>query len=176
MLAINQAVDPIYLDKINTVDWLSWPNQRDEHWNGDNDLFRRRELFKGFPVQIEIDQQVELLLPEINRLANTAYTHVGSSWYLCEPGFWCPMHTDGHKNNVMIIYWQTPGPEYGTTFYHSESVDDVRHEFPGTPNTGFFANYRPRIGRPWGDMWHASLRPVPRGRYRLMSMYEFYWR
>lgn len=151
------------------------PYQHDEHWMTD-DRFRRRDLIKAAEIYNEIDREVEKLLPEINRLANTAFSHMGSTWYLCEPGFWCPMHTDGHKNNVMIIYWHTPGAHHGTTYYNSDNPQDVMHEFLGTPNTGFFANYRPRMGRPWVDMWHASLSPVPRGQYRLLSLYELYLR
>jgi hypothetical protein len=84
------------------------------------------------------------------------------------------MHTDGEKPNVMIIYWQAPGPAFGTTFYNSPDPADIYHEFHGLPNTGFFANYEPDAGEPWPKMWHASLAQVPVDSYRLLTQYEFY--
>lgn len=169
LLAITQAVDPIYLDKINSVNWLAQPWQPDDHWS---DSFRRRILIEPSDLMHAVDQDIMALLPDINRACGTDYTGVGSTWHICEADFVCMMHTDGFKSNVMIIYWQTPGLEFGTTFYNSNDSSDVFYQFPGVPNTGFFANYKPRIGRPWPEMWHASLKAVPQGEYRLMTQYE----
>lgn len=173
LFAIRDVISSKYLEKINSVDWLHYPWQKDPHWAAD-DRFCRRELAKDTVLLNEIDQQVALLLPEISKAANKDYVRVGSSWYLCEPTFVCPMHTDGRKANVMIMYWKIPGPEFGTTFYNSNDPNDVFYEFASVPNTGFFVDYEPDAGEPWSDMWHASLLPVPPDTYRLMTLYELY--
>ena len=152
LLAITRAVDPHYLKDLNPT-------------------FRRR-ILEPCDLMHAIDECVQLLVPAINRLCNQSYDHADGQWQICEPDYLCPMHTDGHKPNVMIIYWQTPGPEFGTTFYNSPDPTDVFHEFPGIANTGFFANYKPRIGRPWPEMWHAALNQVPANSYRLITQYE----
>lgn len=173
LLAVTQAVDPIYLEQLNRTDWLSRDWIPDDHWQ-ENGAFRRRILSSHCDLMQAIDHDIQKIVPEINRLCNTGYVDARSTWHICESGFRCDMHTDGHKPNVMIVYWQTPGPDFGTTFYNSTDPLDVFHEFSGLPNTGFFANYQPRIGRPWPEMWHASLVPVPIGQYRLMTQYQFY--
>lgn len=170
LLAITRAVEPRFVKDINRIDWLSraWEPE-DEYYR--NPTFRRR-ILEPCDLTRAIDESVQQLVPEINRLCNQTYRQADGQWQICEPDYLCPMHTDGHKPNVMIIYWQTPGPEFGTTFYNSTDPADVFHEFPGMPNTGFFANYKPRIGRPWPEMWHASLIPVPINSYRLITQYE----
>lgn len=169
LLAITQAVDPIYLEQLNRIDWLSRDWFPDSHWDWN---FPRRILRDHCDLMNTIDRDLQSLVPVVNRFCNTTYSFVQSVWQICEPGFVCPMHTDGQKPNVMIIYWQTPGPEFGTTFYNSPDPTDVFHEFPGVPNTGFFAEYRPRPGNPW-KLWHAALNTVPKGSYRLMTQCEF---
>lgn len=171
LFSVQLALEPEYIKRLNQVDWLSRPYEMDDH-SKQSDTFRRRILTECLDVQEMIDLEIQKLVPLINEMAGTNYTSAGSTWQICEPNFVCPMHTDGHKPNVMIIYWQTPGPEFGTTFYNSTDPADVFHEFPGIPNTGFFANYKPRIGRPWPEMWHASLIPVPANGYRLITQYE----
>ena len=171
LLAVTQAVDPEYLDKINSVDWLRRAYEMDEH-SRVSSAFRRRILMPC-DLQDAVDREIQRLLPIICAVSGQSYEWIASSWQICEPNWVCPMHTDGHKPNVMIIYWQTPGPEFGTTFYNSSDPTDVWHEFAGIPNTGFFANYEPNPGESWPELWHASLQSVPAGSYRLLTRYEF---
>lgn len=171
LLAITQAVNPVYLERLNRIDWLSRDWRADDHWYADS-TFRRRILNDRCDLMQAIDLDILKMIPDINRICGTQYFTAGPIWHLCESGFVCPMHTDGHKRNVMIIYWQTPGSEFGTTFYNTKETDDVFWEFPGEPNTGFFANYEPGDDGEWPQMWHASLQPVPANGYRLMTQYE----
>lgn len=173
LLAITQAVDTKYLEQLNQIDWFTRAWRKDFCYD-ENPTFRRRVLLDRCDLMHSIDQDILGLIPDINHLCDTTYRTGGSVWHLCEGNFVCPMHTDGQKPNVMIIYWQTPGPTFGTTFYNSSDVTDVFHEFAGDPNTGFFANYEPAVGEPWPEMWHASLAQVPASSRRLMSQYEFH--
>lgn len=173
LLAIPQAVDLVYLAELNTIDWLARAWRPDDHYY-ENGTFRRRVLLDDCDLTQAIDIDIQRLIPDINRLCGTRYRTAGSVWHICESDFVAPMHTDGEKPNVMIIYWQTPGPAFGTTFYNSSDPVDIHHEFAGLPNTGFFANYEPDVGEPWPKMWHASLASVPVGQYRLMTQYEFH--
>jgi len=172
LLSITQAVDQNYLHQLNNIDWLTYSWIRDEYYH-ENSTFRRRILQPHCDLMQIIDSAILQLIPQINQLCNTEYMTCGSVWHLCENGFVCPLHTDGHKPNVMIVYWQTPGPEFGTTFYNSTDLSDIFHEFAGIPNTGFFVNYEPFDDGIWPEMWHASLMSVPMGRYRLLTQYEF---
>jgi hypothetical protein len=173
LLAVTEAVYPTYLWQLNCIDWLARSWQPDDHYTEDS-TFRRRILTDHCDLMQTIDTAIFQLIPDINRLCDTSYRTTGSTWQICESGWVCPMHTDGRKPNVMIMYWQTPGPAFGTTFYNSSDPADIHHEFLGLPNTGFFANYEPDVGEPWPEMWHASLAQVPVGQYRLMTQYEFY--
>jgi hypothetical protein len=173
LLAIRQVVDARYLAELNTIEWLARAWHPDDHYY-ENSTFRRRVLLDQCSLIQAIDTAIFQLIPNINRLCGTSYRTAGSTWHICESGWVCPMHTDGRKPNVMIMYWQTPGPAFGTTFYNSSDPADIHHEFTGLPNTGFFANYEPDVGEPWPEMWHASLAQVPVGQYRLMTQYEFY--
>lgn len=170
LLRIQQAVDPAYLQEINSVDWLRLPYCKDDHWSK---TFKRRVLAECLDVQLAIENEIKRNIHIINSASGQNYRHVGSTWQVCESGFVCPMHLDGHKPNVMIIYWHTPGLNFGTTFYRSANVNEVLCEFPGTANTGFFANYEPAPGEPWPEMWHASMQTVPKGTYRLLTQFEF---
>lgn len=173
LLAILQAVDLCYLAELNTIDWLARAWRPDDHYY-ENGTFRRRVLLDDCDLTQAIDIDIQRLIPDINRLCGTRYRTAGSVWHICESDFVAPMHTDGEKPNVMIIYWQTPGPAFGTTFYNSPDSADIYHEFHGLPNTGFFANYEPDAGEPWPKMWHAALMPVPANGYRLMTQYELF--
>lgn len=167
---ISQAVPLRLLDEMQQVDWLSRPNARDDH------LPQRYRLTQHLDIQWHVDNAVSDLLQPLNVVAGTSYSRAIATWHLCLPGSRCPIHTDGQKPNVLILYWHTPGAAYGTTFYHSNDINDVWWNCPGTPNTGFFANYSRlrRLGRPWQGMWHASPNPVPAGTYRLVTQYELH--
>jgi len=133
LFAINNAVSDHLLDEMQQVDWLSRPNARDDN------LPQRYRLTEHLDVQWRVDRAINDLLLRLNDVAGTSYARAISTWHLCLSGSRCPLHTDGQKPNVMILYWHTPGPEFGTTFYNSEDVNDVLWQFAGTPNTGFFA-------------------------------------
>ena len=173
LFSVQLALDPEYVKRLNQVDWLSRPYEMDDH-SRESDTFQRRILTECLDVQEIIDLEIQKLVPIVNEVAGKNYTAAGGTWQICEPGFVCPMHTDGYKPNVMIIYWQTPGIEWGTTFYNTSDPTDVWYEFPPVPGTGFFANYEPDPGESWPLMWHASLKAVPEKHYRLLTQYEFH--
>lgn len=172
LFSISHAISQETLDKINSIDWLAHPYKKDDHWVADS-VFRRRVLDKS-DLQHTVDLTMQTVIGTINNLCKSDYKIALSSWYLCEPGFQCDMHTDGQKPNVLIMYWITPGQQYGTTFYNSRNWNDIHHEFYGIPNTGFFANYEPEPGSPWPEMWHAAMLPVPPNTYRLMTLYQLH--
>lgn len=172
LFSITQAVNADLLQEINTIDWFSVPYGMDDH-SRNSETFRRRILPQWSDLYGRIEREINRSVPLINALSGQNYRYVGGTWQICEPDFYCPIHTDGHKPNVMIIYWQTPGTGFGTTFYNSRDTTDVFHEFPSVPNTGFFANYEPGLGESWPEMWHASSQPVPKNGYRLLTQFEF---
>jgi len=164
LLWVKQAVDPCLLSELNDIDWCGQPCVPD--------MLHRGRLMCNFAIQSVIDRHIQSLIPEINRLTGQQYRYAQGTWMLCTSGYTSVRHTDGHKPNLLLIYWQVPGSQYGTTFYNSEPYRDVYHEFLSLPNTGFFANYEPAAGEPWPKMWHASPVPVPPDSYRLISQYQ----
>ena len=115
LLAITQAVNPVLQQQVADIDWMSRDWRPDDHYYP-GAIFRRRVLLDQCELMQAIDTAIFQLIPDINRLCGTMYTTAVSVWHICESGFVCPMHTDGEKHNVMIMYWQTPGPAFGTTF------------------------------------------------------------
>lgn len=166
LFSITDAVHADFLKEINRINWHGLVNQH-------SGMLHRWNLTADLKVQQDIESEIAKMIPEINDLCRQKYTHVGGTWQICEPGFTCGMHTDGRKPNVMIIYWQVPGPEYGTTFYNAFDFNDVFHEFLSIPNTGFLACYEAVPEEPWPDLWHAAMKKVPENSYRLITQYEF---
>ena len=160
LFAISEAIGPELLQQVRA------------YWQRDGN-FRRRVLEPHCDLITQIDSKMQSVIEPITALTGKMYYAATSTWHVCEPGFQCPMHTDGPKPNVLIMYWISPGQEFGTTFYNSDNYDDVFHEFHGTPNTGFFADYE-SDNEPCSAMWHASNRSVPEGSYRLMTLYELH--
>ena len=166
LLWVKQAVNPQVLPALHSVDWCRQACLPE--------TANRFLLIFESRIQIEINQELRQLIPEINELTGQRYREIDATWYLCKSDYVSVMHTDGKKTNLLLIYWQVPGPQYGTTFYNSADYGDVYHEFPGQCNTGFFANYEPAPGEPWPKMWHASPVPVPPGSHRLISQHTLH--
>jgi hypothetical protein len=173
LFAVKDVVDSDTITALHSINWLDQPYVRDPHYDEDHN-FRRRILTQTCTIQLQVEHGITDIVKELAAKIGINYFDHGTTWYLCESGYQCPMHTDGQKPNVLILYWISSDENYGTTFYHSRDYNDIMHRFPSVPNTGVFANYEPESEQDWAGLWHAANNPVPEGSYRLITMSELY--
>jgi hypothetical protein len=103
----------------------------------------------------------EQIINSIQHSSSIKYAgYIDTAFWIDEPGFDCAMHTDGQMPGAMQLYW-IGDADQGTTFYHSNKVKDLRHQFEFVPNSGYIAVRDPQ--------WHAMLTPVRPGQFRLSS-------
>lgn len=155
------------VDHVMSTDWMSVPWQRQE---GQEEWARRRIIDSAlhwFPVW---EHHLDTLLPQIEHAINRKLDgNRGTAWWLDEPGFTCPIHTDGKMPGAMQINWISATPDLGTCFYHERDLSTLRHKFSMQANSGYIMINTPdKLGnnRP---QWHAMLTPVPLGTFRLCS-------
>lgn len=169
LFAITDVVPAELLLEIQNTDWASWPGTPDPTWHSGYGMYRT-ELLNEHPLMRAVDDCVYRELRQINNTVGKKYVRYTPGWWLCWPDYTCVMHTDGTKPNNMLLYWIVPGPDYGTTYYHSNSYDDVRHSFSSVPNTGYMVINEPAQQ---ATHWHAAHHPVPANTVRLISQFEF---
>ena len=161
LFAVSHCVSLEILEEINSINWWNVPYQA-------KDMTDRRILYPEYhDVQKKIAKEIQNWKDPIDKAAGRSYGAgiFWVDWHLCEPGYRSLPHIDGTKPNTMILFWISPGVDYGTEFYASAKCDQKIHEFPGTPNTGWLAIY----DKDSNFNWHAAPNPVPAGQYRLIS-------
>lgn len=156
------------VQKVLDMPWLElkWIKQEgQELWP------RRRILDSELSWLAEWDQHLESCRNEIatkigtpiNQSPNTATT-----FWLDEPGFTCPIHTDGEMEGSLHISWI--GKEnLGTTFYNFKDPNTVRRQFNFCTNNGYILLKNADNTGYRNLQWHGMLNPVPENTYRLTS-------
>jgi hypothetical protein len=159
LFAIQDICSREMLSMIHNINWSEIPFSRD--------IAHRRLLDESTEVQKAVNQAIRDMAPLINQCIGYNYCQgwIYVDWLLCEPGYISPPHTDGSKANTMILYWKSPGEDFGTEFYTDPSCQKILHSFLSIDNTGFFTVYDqdPNFN------WHGSMRPVPEAQYRLIT-------
>jgi hypothetical protein len=157
------------VQEIITIDWssLAWsPSGGQETW-------ARRQVNWDDPTAQRFGQYINAQLPEINRALGTEFQQCGGHFWIDQPGFTVPLHTDGHVPNAMQMYWIMPGAEWGTGFYRYKSTDSLLYQTQSLPNTGYIMlNHLAEDGHQ-PLLWHAMLNPVPEGTIRVSSYWRF---
>ena len=154
---------------IMNVDWLTMPWERapqQAHW-------LRRTIAWAHPEVQRLSAMINNRLPEINCALGTNFSQAFDNFWLDEPGFSVPMHTDGHLPAVMQLYWHQPGLDYGTGFYRYRTRSSLIHQFASEPNTGYIMLNHLDLDGSQPLQWHAMFNPVPPGTYRLSSYWHF---
>jgi len=157
------------LQELLTCDWqnLSWsPSGGQESWP-------RRQVTWNDPTAQRLGGYISAQLPGINLALGTEFTRCGGHFWIDQPGFTVPLHTDGHVPNAMQMYWTVPGPEWGTGFYRYKRTDAQLYQTISRPNTGYIMlnHLAPDGHQPL--LWHAMLNPVPEGSIRVTSYWRF---
>lgn len=153
---------------ILAVDWTSLATVKTPQQH----FWLRKQVPWNDPAVEPFVQAINSQLPAINQAIGTTFTQSGGHFWVDQPGFACPMHTDGELQNSMQIYWIVPGAEYGTGFYNNKR-GDLLYQFASLVNTGYLMLNHPNADGSQPLMWHAMLNPVPEGTIRVSSYWQF---
>jgi len=165
------------VDQVMAIDWLTEPYMP----NQPGEMRNRRKLSPKYQCIQRLDEHITQSIPLINQITNCNFVssawgksvETQSTWWLCEPGYLSYIHHDGELPNNMLIFWHAPDTSYGTTFYNSDSEDDVFYQFESVPGTGYLMlNHADHTGhRP--VQYHGMLKEIPANHWRLACFYQF---
>jgi len=157
------------VDEILHQDWINLP------WNDQDgqEMWLRRSInFSNNPLLQQATQELKNTYRQVEEacgitVANADY--INTSWWVDEPTFFVPIHTDGHLPATMQLFWHADNETLGTKFYNSKSRTDIRYDFPFRPNSGYVMlnGLNPDGSQPL--QWHGLLNKVPENSYRLTS-------
>ena len=169
LFKVSEAVSYELEKKIVSTDWT---RLRFEKQPG-QETWSRRLIIND---QIEwIDQWNQEMhnswpkLQEIMKVESYPYgPYVQTAFWLDEPGFTCPIHTDGELPGSLQLNW-LGDKNLATEFYHTKNFNDKRFSQPFIPNTGYaMVNQLSKDGSRYLQ-WHGMLNPVPQDTYRITS-------
>lgn len=156
------------------LDWTNLP----WHDSEGQEMWLRRSVITGFePAIIRANQIIAQLHTQIEKECGVDFmysTNQGSTvWWYDEPGFDVPLHTDGELPATMQIFWVAPSTKFGTCFYNTKRVADLKKEFDFVPNTGYIMLNGKNEDGSQPLQWHGMLNKVPPGTFRLTSYTTF---
>lgn len=149
---------------MSSIDWLNlpWaPQLGQESWP-------RRRLTET-PELLAINHYIADHVNDYGSAVGVEFDYADTYWWLDEPGFTVPIHTDGHLPSSMQLFWHMPGTDFGTVFYRSKNPADVDHAFAGTANTGYLMLNKLNSDGSQPLQWHGMLNPVPDNSFRVCS-------
>ena len=160
------------VDQIISTDWLALPWQQQQ---GQESLSRRRIKNQSLTWNSEWDSCCKELWPAIGKSIGCKLSsyqsngnNYGTAWWVDEPGFTCPIHTDGEMPGAMQLIW-IGNANLGTTFYNYKNPNTIRHQFVVAPNTGYIMINSPDHNGYRKLQWHGMLNPVPNNLFRVSS-------
>lgn len=160
-------VPPALVDKILATPWLTLPWSRQQ---GQESWPRRKIDDSALPWFMEWEMFCHGLMHDIAQAVGCRlHDYDRTAWWLDEPGFVCPLHTDGEMPGAMQLSWIGARIDLGTTFYWYKDSASKRYQFPMRPNTGYIMINRANQNGYRNLLWHGMLEPVPRNTFRLTS-------
>ena len=167
LFEVQDIISPALVEKVLSTPWLDLPwaqQEGQEHWS------RRRILNNSIPWINEWDNYINIIWSMVGEsIGRKLATPYGSTWWLDDPGFTCLMHTDGELPGAMQLIWIAAHEQLGTCFYHDKNGNSIRKQFLSVSNTGYIMINFPRKNGYTHLHWHAMLRKVPPGTFRLSS-------
>jgi len=169
--AISDLLETEQVKYIINLPWDEFPWSR----NTLQDEWLRRRIHSEHPEVQLVSTWIDDKLKDINLSIGTNFTRSHGIWWLDEPGFSCPMHTDGHLPNSMQIYWLAANEDLGTSFYHHkiQHKEYLRQMFPSKTNSGYLMLNHREIDGSQPLQWHGMFNRVPENTYRLSSYWYF---
>jgi hypothetical protein len=155
--------------EITATDWL------DLAWDftAGQESWPRRQIHYNDPEVQRYSGYIAQQLPQINQALGTEFKQCSGHFWVDQPGFTVPLHTDGHVPNAMQLYWVVPGPEYGTGFYTYKNTAALLYQTQSLPNSGYIMLNHLNADGSQPLLWHAMLNPVPAGHIRVSSYWRF---
>ena len=161
-----RIVDVFPQQLVDCVMRESWPDLDWQRQEGQENWLRRRIKNQCIPWIDQWDSHLESIWPDIqNNLSVPIAGYSGTAFWLDEPGFQCPIHTDGEMPGSMHLTWHGPG----TTFYWYKDANTVRYQVPMQPNAGYIMINLPDHTKYRRLQWHGMLDTVPADTFRLST-------
>lgn len=166
---VEDLLPPEQVEEILTTDWqsLSWTT------SGGQELWARRQINWDDPTAQRLGRYISDQLPTINAGIDTDFQMCGGHFWVDQPGFTVPLHTDGHVPNSMQLYWAVPGPDHGTGFYQYKKKDSLLYQCQSLPNSGYIMLNHLESDGSQPLLWHAMFNPVPENTIRVSSYWSF---
>ena len=150
-------------------------------WQPDSNYAQhaRKELsIAQSPLLKELDANLRRCAQDIAQILDLDFSYYYTAYWLDPPGWKIPIHTDCYIPCSLQLYWMGE-PNTGTTFLHTKSTSDVRHQFDFAANTGYLMLNMVEDGvQPL--QWHGMFEPITQWRFttytRLGSYYPRYTR
>jgi hypothetical protein len=157
------------VEKILQTDWRSLEHDQENFQS----KWRRRRIKSSaiswfWEWQTLLETSWKQMIKHMGTCSWPYRTYPSSTFWLDEPGFVCPTHTDGELPGAVQIYW-IGDPDQGTTFYHNKDSKSTRHQFEFLPNSGYaMVNLSDSQGYRQLQ-WHGMLNTVKSDTYRVSS-------
>lgn len=172
LFCVQDFASPTLVDKILNTDWLSLSYQRTQFRKDGTPWLRRQIDDSAIEWHAEWKEFLEKRWADIvKQLGSNGWsypTYPASTFWLDEPGFDCPIHTDGALPGSMQLYW-IGNLDLGTTFYHNKNGNPIRAQFKFVANQGYIMINVPDQNNYQLLQWHGMLASVPPGTFRLSS-------
>lgn len=161
------------VDQLLELDWnnMNWDLQNTQ------EMWARKNIKRDeYPVLKEASEYIAQLQHLISKQLDIEFEwdiNAGNTnWWVDQPGFWVPIHTDGELPMSMQIFW-IGQPDAATSFHTSAKEKDYRAKFEFKPNTGYMMlnGLNPDGSQPLN--WHGMLNRVPKDTYRVTSYTVF---
>lgn len=166
---VENLLNPAQVKEIINIDWLSLPWKSLQKKN-----FPRREIIWDCPQIQKAKIYIDNKLLEINQATGSNFSGCAGHFWVDEPGFVVDMHTDGHLDNALQMYWIVNDETFGTGFYNFKNRDTLLYQFKSVCNTGYFMLNHPNEDGSQPLQWHGMFNPVPAGTIRVTSYWHFY--
>lgn len=157
------------VEKILNTKWLDLDY---EHENNQLTWKRRKIKESSIPWFWEwrtlLETAWKVMIQQLGPHAWPYKTYPSSTFWLDEPGFECPVHTDGELPGAVQIYW-VGSADQGTVFYHNKDAKSTRHKFEFKPNYGYAMINVPNQQQYRKLQWHGMTTTVPLNSYRISS-------
>jgi hypothetical protein len=155
------------VDAVLSTDWLNLPWMPQE---GQESWARRRIDNSALSWMPQWEEHFKKIMPQIEfGLGKKLCDYRHTAWWLDEPGFTCDMHTDGEMPGAMQLTWVGAVENLGTSFYHYNNTNSLRHKFIAKPNSGYIMINTLDATGARHLQWHAMTTPVPANTFRLCS-------
>lgn len=170
LFVVEDLLPSALVEHLSTICWLDLPCSKQP---GQESWSRRLITADNNAVLGTINLYVQNLLVQLSEQTGVTFTGCSTSWWVDEPGFTVPLHTDGELPSSMQMFWVAPGTEFGTTFYNYKNTNDIKHQFEFKPNTGYIMLNMPNLDGSQPLQWHGMLNPVPNNTVRVTSYTTF---